>query len=521
MSEPTVERDPFEVVAESFLARFRAGERPSIEEYATRHPDLADQIRELMPALVMVEQDLTIDPDFGPGSKSEQPARLTSPGKERLGDYRILREIGRGGMGVVYEAEQVSLGRRVALKVLPRQVAGDGLALARFRREAKAAARLHHTNIVPVFEVGRDGEVAYYAMQFIQGQGLDQVIDELARLGGLERKPGATDGPGAELAAAVTGLRKPTIGRVAESILSGRFATGGAVPAVVTPPDTATGPAATERLPGDTTHTADFVLEDHEPARAGSLPAPRPSAVLPGGVQVSTVQLSGRRSPFFRSVAQIGRQAAQGLAYAHASGLVHRDIKPSNLLLDHAGVVWIADFGLAKGDDEGLTQSGDILGTLRYMAPCRFRGEGDARADIYALGLTLYELLTLRPAYNESDRLKLIEQIKNEEPTRPRSIDSHIPRDLETIVLKAIEKDPKARYQSAEAMAEDLRRFLADEPIQARQVSACGALLAVGQAQSGDRGAGRSAHGVTGRGNRRLDAGGLVLPGSCRSRRQG
>ena len=135
-------------------------------------------------------------------------------------------------------------------------------------------------------------------------------------------------------------------------------------------------------------------------------------------------------------------------------------------------MVWITDFGLAKGDDEGLTQSGDILGTLRYMAPERFRGEGDARADVYALGLTLYELLTLRPGFDSSDRLRLIEQIKTEEPPRPRSVDARIPRDLETIVLKAIEKDPRARYQSAEAMGEDLGRFLADEPIRARQVRA-------------------------------------------------
>src|SRR5262249_35527705 len=162
----------------------------------------------------------------------------------------------------------------------------------------------------------------------------------------------------------------------------------------------------------------------------------------------------------------------QGLAYAHASGIVHRDVKPSNLLLDHSGVVWIADFGLAKGEDRGLTHTGDILGTLRYMAPERFRGEGDARADIYALGLTLYELITLRPGFDSSDRLKLIEQIKAEEPLRPRAVDARIPRDLETIVLKAIEKDPKARYQSALALGEDLRRFLAYEPIRARQVSA-------------------------------------------------
>jgi WD40 repeat protein len=193
---------------------------------------------------------------------------------------------------------------------------------------------------------------------------------------------------------------------------------------------------------------------------------------LPGGTAVSTVESSGRRQPFFRSVAQIGCQAAQGLAYAHSRGIVHRDVKPSNLLLDNAGVVWITDFGLAKADEDGLTASGDILGTFRYMAPERFRGEGDARVDIYALGLTLYEILTLRPAFEISDRLKLIERIKSQEPPRPRSIDGRIPRDLETIVLKAIDKDPKARYPSADAMGADLGRFLADEPIKARQVGA-------------------------------------------------
>ena len=234
------------------------------------------------------------------------------------------------------------------------------------------------------------------------------------------------------------------------------------------------------------------------------------SAILPGGTQLSSVE-SGRRG-FFRSLAQIGRQVAGGLAYAHARGIVHRDIKPSNLLLDTEGVVWITDFGLAKGDDEGLTQSGDILGTLRYMAPERFRGEGDARADVYALGLTLYELLTLRPGFDSSDRLKLIEQIKTEEPPRPRAVDARIPRDLETIVLKAIEKDPKARYQTAEAMGEDLGRFLADEPIRARQVSAVGAILAVGQAQSGDRRARRRAHRRAGARHGGLAAGGGAVP---------
>src|SRR4051794_12043205 len=239
MSEPTFDRDPWELVAESFLARYRAGERPSIEEYASLHPELADQIRRLMPALVRMEQDLSLDP--AQAAPSRRPAGATGESR-RLGDYRILREVGRGGMGVVYEAEQVSLGRRVALKVLPGHVAGDRTALARFRREAKAAARLHHTNIVPVFEVGRDGDVAYYAMQFIQGQGLDQVIDELARLRGLERKSAGTDGPRAEAAGILSGLRKPTLGRVAESVLGGRFSSAGAVASRETSTDATSGP---------------------------------------------------------------------------------------------------------------------------------------------------------------------------------------------------------------------------------------------------------------------------------------
>ncbi|WP_165230636.1 WD40 repeat domain-containing serine/threonine protein kinase [Aquisphaera insulae] len=470
MSEPTADRDPFEVIAGSFLARYRAGERPSVEEYAALHPDLADLIRELLPALVMVERDLTIDRDPVPAGVRRSPA--LSPGNERrLGDYRILREIGRGGMGVVYEAEQMSLGRRVALKVLPGQVARDGESLKRFRREAKAAARLHHTNIVPVYEVGHDGETAYYAMQFIQGQGLDQVIDELVRLRDRGRKPDVATGPRLAEAATSPGVPAPAIGRVAESLLSGQIAIEGAAPSCDIPQSDAANRATGEKIARDPNPGRDFATAETAPIGADTTTPPAPSALLPGGSQVSTAYLSSRRSPYFGSVARIGRQVAQGLAYAHASGIVHRDIKPSNLLLDHAGVVWIADFGLAKGDDEGLTQTGDIVGTLRYMAPCRFRGEVDPRSDIYALGLTLYELLTLRPAFDSSDRLKLIEQIKNAEPPGPRAIDPRIPRDLETIVLKAIEKDPKARYQSAEAMAEDLRRFLADEPIRARQVS--------------------------------------------------
>ncbi len=202
---------------------------------------------------------------------------------------------------------------------------------------------------------------------------------------------------------------------------------------------------------------------------SSSTPTPLSQAVLPGGTQLSVAEMSHR--VFHRSVAHIGRQAAGALVHAHARGVIHRDIKPSNLLLDTDGVVWVTDFGLAKADDDGLTQTGDVLGTIRYMAPERFLGQADARSDVYALGLTLYELLLLRPAFDSPNRLALIEQVRSVDPPRPRSIDPRIPPDLETIVLKAVEKDAKARYASADAMSEDLRRFLADEPIQARQVS--------------------------------------------------
>ena len=487
--------DRFDELAREFADRCRGGQRPDLQEYVDRYPAMAGKIRELFPALVKIEQ-IKIDAS----ASAPVPPMGWTPCLTQVGDYRILREIGRGGMGVVYEAEQVSLGRRVALKVLPGRVASDRKALERFRREAKAAARLHHTNIVPVFEVGRDGEVAFYAMQFIQGQGLDQVIGELKQLRGRDCKSGANGQAGSEgrpdQAARIPSghgnalageSSNPKAERVAESLLMGRLGTE--VPAALVAPDRESNP--TEPLAPSSRFEAD--------PRGGnpSLTDPAPgsevssSAVLPGGTVVSTIESVGRRLPFFHGVAEIGRQAAQGLAHAHTRGILHRDIKPSNLLLDTAGVVWITDFGLAKLEDDGLTASGDVLGTLRYMPPERFRGEGDARADVYALGMTLYELLTLRPAFDASDRLKLVEQVKSVEPSRPRAVDGRIPLDLETIVLKAIDKDPKARYPSAEAMGDDLERFLADEPIRARQISAAERYWRMGQAQSGHSGARR------------------------------
>jgi serine/threonine protein kinase/WD40 repeat protein len=419
------DRGPVELLADDFLSRCKRGEKPTIKEYCDRHPELADEIRDIFEAVLMVE-DLKPGPDDASASLSES---IGADGKrlKQVGDYRILCEIGRGGMGVVYEAEQQALGRRVALKVMPRTIAGGGSAQIRFQHEAKAAARMHHTNIVPVFDVGHDGEHLYYAMQLIHGQGLDLVISDLKRLRARIVAEPPTNG--------VAGDRS-----IAASLATGQFEKQNLA---------ALGP-------NDADDTAAF---------EGSVPS---SAMLPGQSDISTA--TSNRGAYFRCIAQIGLQTASALSYAHSRGIVHRDIKPGNLILDTTGNVWVTDFGLAKTGDDAMTHTGDILGTVRYMSPERFRGQCDVRADVYALGMTLYELLTLKAAYASGDRLKLIELIRQTEAASPRSIDARIPRDLETIVMKAIDKDPKRRYQSADEMAEDLQRFVNDEPIKARPV---------------------------------------------------
>jgi tetratricopeptide (TPR) repeat protein len=195
------------------------------------------------------------------------------------------------------------------------------------------------------------------------------------------------------------------------------------------------------------------------------------SVVLPG--QSDASHKAGRKKPtYWQSVASIGVQVAQALEHAHSQGILHRDVKPSNLLLDLRGCVWVTDFGLAKADDQqDLTHTGDILGTLRYMPPEAFEGRTDRRGDIYSLGLTLYELLALRPAFAEKDRHRLIKRVTTEEPERLDRLNPQVPRDLVTIVHKAIDRDFGHRYASAADLAADLQRFVNDEPIQARRVT--------------------------------------------------
>jgi WD40 repeat protein/serine/threonine protein kinase len=454
MSDSSVDRNPLEALAEEFLERFRRGERPALSEYTGKHPALADDIRELFPALVMLEDVRPASaPHGGSARRSDSPgARL-----ERVGDYRILREVGRGGMGIVYEAEQESLGRHVALKVLPAHALLEPRQLERFQREARSAARLHHTNIVPVFGVGEQDGLHYYVMQFIHGQGLDQVLAVLQRL-----RKNTHDGNNADSRPA-SSRDMASAAAVANALLTGVFAS---------PPDTI--PKTELRQPDPTGRQNGADVEEVaavscSPTQSGSV-ASSSAVRLPGQPKDATLSESGQ--PYWHSVARIGIQVADALAYAHAQGTLHRDIKPANLLLDTQGIVWVTDFGLAKAaGSENLTHTGDVVGTLRYMAPERFRGKADARSDVYGLGLTLYELLTLEPAFGESERDKLLLQVMQQEPARPRKLNPAVPRDLETIVLKAIARDPQHRYQSAFDLAADLQRFTEDKPIQARPVS--------------------------------------------------
>ena len=411
------------------------------------------------------------------------------PALSLLGDYRILREIARGGMGVVYEAEQASLGRHVALKVLPAYHLLDPTRLQRFQREAQAAARLHHTHIVPVYGVGEQDGLHYFVMQFIDGLPLDQVFEELQK----QRSSGAANGLESPTADGGRERSDPDAGRtssLARALWTGYFLLddgAGSVAAAVDPVPSS--PASLDVQPSS------FSPACHTPPNHELTPHPLPltpyhppltphhSPLTPHHSPPSTPHpplttylqsaLSGANRQYYRSVASIGMQVAEALEYAARQGVLHRDIKPANLLLDGSGQIWVTDFGLAKlTDSDDLTHPGELIGTVRYMAPERFGGRADTRSDIYALGLTLYEFLTFAPAYAESDRNQLIARILGNRLPSPRQLNPELDRDLETVVLKAIAFDAEQRYASAGELADDLRRYLADRPVRARRSSA-------------------------------------------------
>jgi len=422
-------------VVDEFLERQKRGDRPDPAEYAARHPQAAAVLREVLAALRVVGLSSAAGLVGNAGD---------GPVTGILGDFRILREIGRGGMGVVYEAEQISLGRRVALKVLPFAAALDAKQLQRFKNEAQAAAHLQHTNIVPVHYVGCERGVHFYAMQYIEGQTLAAVIHDLRQQCGLQPVNNVVSAGAAN--------------SLAGELISGRWAPG-------------------KQSSADSQRTGPY-----SPSPAGNSVPSTESRALSADTSpkaaLSTEQ--GAKSPgFFRTVASLGIQAAEGLEHAHQLGIIHRDIKPANLLIEwraggvNAPNLWVTDFGLAHClSQPGLTMTGDLVGTLRYMSPEQAlakRVAVDARTDIYSLGVTLYELLTLEPAYNGRNREEVLRQIAFEEPRPPRRLNKAIPAELETIVLKAIAKNPEERYATAQELADDLGRYLEDRPIKAKR----------------------------------------------------
>jgi WD40 repeat protein/serine/threonine protein kinase len=419
---------------EEYLGALEAGRKPNRHEFLKRYPEIAGPLAECIDGLEFVngaapqvQLPLAGQSAGAPAATADVAAGMP------LGDFRIVREIGRGGMGVVYEAEQLSLGRRVALKVLPFAAALDPKQLQRFKNEAQAAAHLNHPHIVPVHYVGCERGVHFYAMQYIDGHTLAAVIRELRRSAG-PNQPGPAGGAG-EASALV------------RELTSGRWAPVKQSPAI----EPQMGP--------------------YSPA-GEALTTTAPLAAL-------STERSTTSPGFFHTVASLGVQAAEALEHAHQLGVIHRDIKPANLLVEwRAGGVnpptlWVTDFGLARlGGDAGLTLTGDLLGTLRYMSPEQALGQRvgvDARTDVYSVGVTLYELLTLEPAYNGRNREEVLRQIAFEEPSPLRRLNKAVPPELETIVLKAMAKIPAERYASAQELADDLRRFLEDKPIRARR----------------------------------------------------
>lgn len=406
-SDPGAEHE-LAVVLDAYLAEVEAGNPVDPEDWIRRHPAIESRLRACLRGLHLVEAaaealSVASAPADGVHVRRDPATALLPTGSPpldleghreppeplELGGFRVVREIGRGGMGVVYEAIEIALGRRVALKVLPFAAAIDPRQIARFRVEAQAASQLNHSHIVPVYSVGCHGGVHFYAMQLVEGPTLADLIL------GLREQQGA----------------------------------------------------------------------------AGTSPAPS----FWGTTTWSFTSPSGTASrdrPFFGEVARLGRQAAEALEHAHQQGVLHRDVKPSNLMVDARGQLWVADFGLARFQGEAtLTAPGDLLGTLRYMSPEQAASERalvDARSDVYSLGATLYELVTLRPVFEGNNRQELLRRIAQEEPRRPRSVRPEVPRDLETIVLKAMAREPSARYASAQELADDLGRFLDDRPILAR-----------------------------------------------------
>lgn len=398
-----------EQVVERFTEEVRAGKNPDVDQWVRDHPHLSDELNDLLSSVAMIEGLK----NFSPSTTLPQSRLANVEIPDYLGDYKIVREIGRGGMGIVLEAVHETLGRRVAIKVMVPGAMTTPSHFERFHREAVAAASLHHTNIVSVFGAGEDQGFHFYVMEFVDGQSIRQKLKN----------------------------------QISENRETSEF-----------------------HLPPSSLSGDEAVASDGR--TIGLQYRPEPS-------EATTTELGPER---YKWVAQTGVQIADALAYAHEKEILHRDIKPANLVLDNNDTVWLTDFGLAKSlhsevDQTVVTKTGDILGTPQYMAPESFSGKYDCRSETYCLGLTLYELATLKPAFANASTPEVIRAVTAASPTAPRKIDPHLPADLSTVIEKAIAKEPKQRYQTAAELRDDLRAFVEDRPISARRTTLLGQFL--------------------------------------------
>ncbi len=369
--------DPLDLAVTEFLKALREGKHPSVDEFASRFPKRSNEVRELLSVAAAMESWKT--------GREQANALRNLPATNDLSDIggcRLIRELGRGGMGVVYEAVVLETGLRVAVKLMTWRYSNDTIR-KKFQQEARVTARLRHPNIVPVYDFGEDQGWCYYIMQLVEGLPLDRVIDL---------------------------LRTPAGAVSSEEIRKG-FHTEGAT--------TATSSSA-----------------------SGSSPR--------------VLSRDG-----WTAIAKIGIQAATALGYAHEEAVLHRDIKPANLLLDHLGTVYVADFGVAIDWDSILTrQPLQLAGTLAYIAPEQLDGRADERSDLYSLGVTLYELCTLTPAFRADSNSALLELVRAANPKRPRILAPKIPAELERILLKSMARIPAQRFQSAVELRGALVRFV-------------------------------------------------------------
>ncbi len=377
------ESDPVDRLLLDCLERWEAEGDAVIEALCAEHPQLAGPLRERIDVLRRAGLF---------GEPAAQPGEL-----DRIGDFRLVDKLGAGGMGVVYLAEQESLQRHVALKLIRPELAYFEATQSRFQREVEVIASLQHPGIVPIYTVGAERGIPFFAMQLIDGCSLTDLCDEL-RGGPID------DIDGAAVAAAVRRRAAPI-----------RKALG------------------------------------HEDRVDGADPF---------------------RGSWVEITLRLVRQAAEALDYAHSRGIVHRDVKPSNLAITADGRVQVLDFGLAASTRTAkLTRTGSQQGSVPYMSPEQVRGEPlDQRTDVYSLGVTLYELLTLQMAFEHPSSEATMQRILVGEVRPPREYNRGVARDVETVCLTAMDRDPHRRYQTAGALARDLGNLLTHHPIEARRL---------------------------------------------------